>query len=114
MKTPESKPSGPIRIVTLTGGNVRNHHIYLPLDFFPPDTIGGSSKAEAARQSVTVRFCPGPTVETDVDGTKRFLRARSEVRSFFETIGATEGDRIQIVQVQPYVFEISRYALGTL
>ena len=98
-----------IRIVTLTRGNIRNHHIYLPLDFFPPDAIGGRNKAEMARQAITVRFSPGPTVDTDIDGTKRILRARSEVRSFFETIGAAEEDRIQIAKLQPYVFEISRY-----
>jgi hypothetical protein len=32
-------------IVKVTGGNVRNNHIYLPLDFFPADVVGGSNKA---------------------------------------------------------------------
>ena len=69
-----ASPASTNRDVTVTSGNLRNEHIYLPLDFFPADAIGGSNKSETASRTITVIFRPGGTIQTDIDGTKRILR----------------------------------------
>lgn len=99
-----------VRILTVTGGNIRNKHIYLPLDFFPQDVIGGSSRLETAVHPIVVSFSPGETVETDIDRTKRILRARGAVGDFFERAGVREGDSIRLTNTGPYRYEISKEA----
>lgn len=80
---------GESRTVVVTGGSIRNNHIYLPLDFFPADAIGGSNKSELARKLISVSFEPGQTVMADIDGTKRILRARGR----FHGAGGNRGRR---------------------
>ncbi len=92
----------------VTGGNIRNNHIYFPLEFFPSDTIGGSNTAAAAAKKITVTFEPGETVETDVDGTKRILRERGAVGGFFERAGIVEGDSVVLTRRSPYEYTISK------
>jgi len=96
------------RLISVTGGNVRNNHIYLPLDFFPADVIGGSNKTEMASRTVTVMFSPGTTVETDIDGAKRIFRARGAVADFFRRAGVKEGDNVRLINHGPYRYEISK------
>jgi hypothetical protein len=96
------------RRVRLTGGNIRNAHVYVPLDFFPEDAIGGSNKHEAALRALRVSFVPGASVETDIDGTKRILRARAEVRDFFLRAELKEGDSVLIERTAPYSFRFSK------
>lgn len=94
--------------VTLTGGNIRNHHFYLRgcEGIIPTGGIGGKNSA-AKGAEFTVMFEPGPTVETDVDGSKMIFRSRSGVRDFFDRSGATEGDRIKIERISDRVLRIS-------
>jgi hypothetical protein len=96
------------RVIEVTGGNIRNHHFYLPLEFFPADTIGGSNQQSAAPRRLTVRFEPGQTVSIDIDGTKRILRARGVVRDFFERAGGVEGDKLVIGRESTYGFRVSK------
>lgn len=79
--------------VKLTAGNIRNHHFYLRSceSVIPEGGIGGRNKDEPGRP-FTVRFEPGPTVQTDVDGAKMILRDRKAVRAFLESAAATAGD----------------------
>lgn len=100
-----SPPAGTVRDVTITGGNLRNNHIYLPLDFFPADVIGGSNKAETAPRTIMVTFRPGATVQTDIDRTKRILRARAQVGDFLARSGVREGDAVRITRISPYAYE---------
>jgi hypothetical protein len=100
------------RLVTVTGGNVRNKHIYLPLDFFPADAIGGSNKTEMASRTISVTFNPGSTVETDIDRTKRIFRARRAVGDFFTRAGVKEGDSIRLSSSAPYRYEISKVTVA--
>lgn len=99
---------GTVRTLTVTCGNIRNNHLYLPLDFFPQDAIGGSNKSESAARTILVTFNPGVSVETDIDRTKRILRARSAVADFFERAGVREGDAVAIVNTAPYRYEITK------
>lgn len=101
---------GTVRILTVTGGNIRNKHIYLPLDFFPQDAIGGSNKSEAAARTISVTFSPGDIVEADIDRTKRILRARSAVGDFFGRAGVREGDSLRLTNTGPYCYKISKEA----
>lgn len=101
---PVSPKGGPRRTVRLTGGNIRNGHIYVPLDFFPGDTVGGANKDGAAPRQLTVSFQPGQTVDTDIDGTKRILRTRAPVRDFIARAGLAEGDTVVIERVAPYSY----------
>jgi hypothetical protein len=101
---------GTVRILAVTGGNIRNNHFYLPLDFFPHDAIGGSNRSETATRTISVTFSPGEMVETDIDRTKRILRARSAVGDFFERAGVCEGDSLRIARTGPYCYEISKEA----
>lgn len=99
-----------MRRVTITGGNLRNNHIYLPLDFFPVEAVGGSSKSELAKRMITVVFRPGQKIETDIDGTKRILRARSATGQFFAAAGVAEGDVICITKIDAFGYQISKDA----
>lgn len=100
--------AGAIRDVVLTSGNLRNNHIYLPLDFFPADAIGGRNKALAAVKTITVTFRPGATIATDIDPTKRILRARAPVGDFLARAGLGEGDRVRIACTGPYSYAFSK------
>jgi hypothetical protein len=100
--------SGKFCIVRVTGGNVRNNHLYLPLDFFPPDAIGGRNKSELAPRTISVTFVPGQTVETDIDRTKRILRARGPVADFFLRAEVREDDTVRITTTGPYRLEITK------
>lgn len=101
-----------IRNVTVTGGNIRNNHIYLPLDFFPEEAIGGSNKTESAARTISVTFVPGQTVETDIDRSKRILRARGAVGEFFATAGIGEGDIIRLTKTGSFCYEIAKETNG--
>ncbi len=94
--------AGAVRI-RLTGGNVRNFHIYLrsAAHLLPAAAIGGRNAGEAAREQMTVVFDPGPTVQTDIDGEKMIFRARGAVRDFFIRSGAQEGDEVLIHRTSP-------------
>lgn len=96
------------RKVIVTGGNIRNNHIYLPLDFFPDDAIGGSNKAAVAPRSISVTFRPGVTVETDIDRSKRILRTRGPVGDFLARAGVNDGDTVLITRHSLYAYTISK------
>lgn len=92
------------RLVRVTVGNLRNSHLYLPLDFFPEDAVGGSNRLNAAPKKIAVKFDPGDKIETDLDGTKRMLRDRSAIRGFFAEGGFKEGDLVRIDRIAPYSY----------
>ena len=99
-----------VRILTVTGGNIRNNHIYLPLDFFPEAAIGGSNKGQPAARTISVTFRPGQTIETDIDRSKRILRSRSAVADFFAVAGVQEGDLVSLTKTGDFSYEISKEA----
>lgn len=105
-----SAQPGTVRILTVTGGNIRNNHIYLPLDFFPEEAIGGSNRSETAARPITVTFSPGDIFETDIDRTKHILRARSAVGDFFKRAGVSEGDSLRLARIGSHSYEISKEA----
>lgn len=100
---------GRAALVRLTGGNIRNGHIYLRTlrDMLPHDVIGGPNSDAAAARSLTVTFDPGPTISTDIAGDKMILRQRAPVRAFFHASGAEEGDEVQIDRTGAYSLRVT-------
>jgi hypothetical protein len=95
--------------VVLTGGNIRNGHIYLRgvSSMLPADVIGGPNASTKAPRRLTVSFEPGETVETDVAGDKMIFRARGPVSDFFRLSGAKEDDAVLIERTSDYCLTIS-------
>jgi hypothetical protein len=93
--------------ITLRVGNIRNYYLRLGsiLEMFPPDAIGGSSKAEPGL-AILVHFKPGSSAETDIDGGKLMFRNRSAVREFFESSAAVVGDVVVIEKLSERTFNI--------
>lgn len=94
--------------VELTDGNIKNSHIYLRsfIHKFPGDAIGGSNAAQAATRKVQVDWGGASSIETDLDGDKKFFRARGWIRMFFERHGAKAGDRVQVIETGPYRYRL--------
>lgn len=106
---PNPAPSaGTTREISVTGGNIRNGHLYLPLDFFPDDVIGGSNKASVAPREITAVFQPGMTVQTDIDRTKRILRDRSAIPDFFVRASVSEGDTVRVTRTASHTFNFEK------
>jgi hypothetical protein len=98
-----------IRRTELTEGNIKNNHFYLSsfIDKFPADAIGGSNAAQKAPREVVVDWGGETPVMTDIDGKKKFFRARSWIRSFFERTAACAGDVVCVEQTGPYAYRVS-------
>jgi DNA polymerase-3 subunit epsilon len=98
--------------IEINSANIRNDHIYLRdvIDFFPSDAIGGSNSASASPHTIDVEFNPGDTIQTDLAGDKRFLRARGAVKKFFRLAKAANGDRVLVTKIadRHFRFELVR------
>ncbi|MGR9371368.1 ASCH domain-containing protein [Rhizobium leguminosarum] len=92
----------------LTPGNLTHKHIYLRnfFDRFPKDAIGGSNKQQAATLEITISWRNGAQVVTDLDGTKKFFRARGWIGSFFQHYDAQAGDRVVVEELAPYRYSV--------
>ncbi|MFC3118893.1 hypothetical protein [Jhaorihella thermophila] len=93
----------------LTEGNIKNNHFHVRsfIDKFPADAIGGSNAAQKAPREVVVDWGGETPVMTDIDGQKKFFRARGWIRSFFERTGARAGDVVCVEQTGPYAYRVS-------
>lgn len=101
--------------VTLTQGNINNHHFYLReiLHAFPDDCIGGGNSTSAAARTVTVDWGGQSVATTDVDGRKKLFRRRGWVREFFERNSARAGDQVKIEAVNSHAYRVSVVRLKT-
>lgn len=103
------------RLISITGGNLRNNHIYFSghLDFFPEECYGGSSKDKGTGHPVklTIQGLSEP-VETDIarngtnGGPRNFFRKRGWVGQFFKKHEIREGDVIAIERLGEYAYRI--------
>src|SRR5690606_23309840 len=98
-----------IGMTEITQGNIDNNHIYLRSFFerFPPDAIGGSNRAAAAKREIAVDWGGGAVVMTDLDGAKRFFRKRGWIREFFEQHGVCAGDMVTVEEVASYSYRVT-------
>lgn len=94
--------------VTITDGNIAHNHIYLRsfFDRFPADAIGGSNKASAAQRDLTIDWGGSEPVVTDLDGSKKFFRARGWIGAFYKLNRAEAGDRVVVEQTAPYRYQV--------
>jgi len=103
------------RLITVTGGNLRNNHMYFSghHDFFDPSSYGGSSKKKIASSTLTLQVdgLRDPVI-TDIAGTgcngksRNFFRKRGWVRKFFEKHEIKEGDIIAIERLGDFRYRI--------
>lgn len=107
-----SSATGPGRLIgeiAITAGNLKNDHFYLrPLiDQFPADVIGGSNKMAEAPSTVLIDWGGPEPARTDIDGSKKFFRARGWIRAFYKLNRAEPGDRVVIHETAPYRYRVS-------
>jgi ASC-1-like (ASCH) protein len=90
--------------VEITEGNLRHGSLYVTtvLEKFPRWTIGGATKADAARP-ITLMLHGGDTVETDIVGPRKLLRTRVWRRWFAEH-GARAGDHVVFTPIDRRTF----------
>lgn len=95
--------------VEINQANLDHNHFYLRsvFDRFPADAVGGSNKASAAKRSVTVDWGGPEPVVTDLDGQKKFFRARGWVGAFYKLNRAEAGDRLRVEEIAPYRYRVS-------
>lgn len=103
------------RLISITGGNLRNHHLYISgyHDFFPEECYGGSNRRKAAghRLTLIVDGLPEP-VQTDIaksSGSGRarsFFRKRAWVGQFFQRHGLHEGDIVAIERLDRFTYRV--------
>lgn len=101
--------------VEITEGNIANNHIYLRsfFDRFPAEAVGGSNKSMAARRNLTIEWGGAEPVLTDLDGQKKFFRARGWIGAFYQLHQARAGDRVLVEEVAPYRYRVSLRRLGS-
>ncbi|MGY4573735.1 hypothetical protein [Bradyrhizobium sp. USDA 3256] len=94
--------------VAITEGNIANNHIYLRslFDLFPADAVGGSNKTMRAKRDLTIDWGGPEPVETDLDGQKKFFRARGWIAAFYQLHGARAGDFVMIEETAPYCYRV--------
>jgi hypothetical protein len=112
---PEAKPAPSnahgrlIGEVEVTQGNIDHNHIYLRsiFDRFPAEAKGGSNKASAAKKELTINWGDPESVRTDLDGEKKFFRARGWIGRFYKLNRAKAGDKVRIEETAPYRYCVS-------
>lgn len=102
--------------VEITDGNIANSHIYLRsfFDRFPADAIGGSNKTMRAKRDLTIDWGGDEPVQTDLDGAKKFFRARGWIGAFFQMSSAKAGDRVVVEETAPYRLRVRLQKAGTI
>jgi DNA (cytosine-5)-methyltransferase 1 len=103
------------RLIAITGGNLRNNHIYFSghHDFFPKECYGESSQEKGTGKPLLL-FADGLSkpIETDIakNGTngspRNFFRKRGWVRSFFDKHEIKEGDVIAIERISKFEYRV--------
>lgn len=93
--------------VEITQGNIDHNHIYLRsfFDRFPADAVGGSNKAARALREISVDWGQD-IIWTDLDGSKKFFRARGWIGSFFQINKAEAGDMVVVEETEPYQYRV--------
>jgi len=103
------------RLISITGGNLRNNHLYISghHDFFPDNCYGQSSRNKGVGKKIelVIEGLKQP-VKTDIglngsNGKPRnFFRNRKWVRKFFEKHNIREGDVIAIERLSKFTYRI--------
>jgi DNA (cytosine-5)-methyltransferase 1 len=103
------------RLISITGGNIRNGHIYISRhhDFFPLECY--ESKKGLGKPLTLLPEGLNKEIETDIslDGTngkpRNFFRRRDWVGEFFKHHDICEGDVIAIEKIAKYKYKVSPF-----
>ena len=103
------------RLIAVTGGNLRNDHIYFSghYEFFPKECFGESSKKKGTGKPLKL-FVAGldTPIETDIskngsNGSPRsFFRKRTWVHEFFKKHEIQEGDVLAIERLKRFEYRV--------
>lgn len=106
---PSSGTGRLIGMIPITQGNIDHNHIYLRsiFDRFPADAKGGSNKASVAKKAIIVDWGGPQPLQTDLDGDKKFFRARGWIGDFYRLNRAKAGDKVRIEETGPYRYRVS-------
>lgn len=109
MTTSQTVTGRVIGEVEITHGNIANNHIYLRsfFDRFPADAIGGSNKATRAKRDLAIDWGGAEPVQTDLDGQKKFFRARGWIGAFYQLHSAQAGDCVVVEEIAAYHYRVS-------
>ncbi len=107
--TPPTVTGRVIGEVEITEGNITHNHIYLRsfFDRFPGDAIGGSNKSTRAKRDLMIDWGGAEPVQTDLDGQKKFFRARGWIGAFYQLHSARAGDRVVVEEIAAYRYRVS-------
>ena len=96
------------KTITLTQGAINSGYFYLrsSRDFFPPDTIGGSSMVDAAPKTITITWGDSEQIETDIAGDKMIFRKRGWFSEFVSHFRLKAGDRIVLQRHSHYSYSV--------
>lgn len=103
------------RFVSITGGNLRNQHLYISgcHDFFPKECYGESSARKGTGRKLTLLVDGlAKPVETDIarssgNGRPRnFFRKRAWVAGFFQCHGLHQGDMVAIERLDRLTYRV--------
>jgi len=103
------------RLISVTGGNLRNSHLYVTgyRDFFPADCVGGSKQSAAGRTIDIYLDGLDETVKTDIGSDAKtskprgFLRARGWLRQFFQYHGVRPGTTLALEKLSERSYRLS-------
>jgi hypothetical protein len=97
-----------IGVIVLTGGNIRNNHLYLSeiMDLFPIDAVGGSNEEARAPRLLEIHCGIGEPIITDIAGDKKIFRRRAWVAEFLQVHHLTEGDKVIIEKTGPSRYHV--------
>jgi hypothetical protein len=97
-RTIKQKEGKMTAMIKLTGGNVRNNHVYLTkvMNMFPDKFVGGSNKNLKAKEMLKLDVGNGKVFETDIAGDKKIFRSRGALKAFFENYAVVEGDELTL------------------
>ncbi len=97
------------RLITITAGNVRNHHFYISghYDFFPDDCVGSAKKVAGHGREIEINLVGlNRSIKTDIGREtvsgkpRKFFRGRKWVREFFEYHEIKIGDVLALERVK--------------
>ena len=83
-----------------------------PLSCVGVDPLAHVPGVQDLGRAIRVTFEPGPSIECDIAGDKMILRARAQVRDFFERSGSRAGDTLRFMRVGEREFLVRRSGAG--
>ena len=95
--------------IRLTESDIKYDYIHLHehKDFFPPDSVGASSKKKGEGKPLRLHVKGiAETIDTDIAGGKMIFRKRGWCSRFFDFYRLRAGDEVVIEKVSDYEYKV--------